>query len=118
MYIHGSENILFNAINAVDDQNIEQEFTYVPNNEDRPIGLQLIGPVTQRVTHLGNRLYRSFGNNFMMIENVMTAVANVGDFVHDGPVIYYNSPIHGIVRIYFYKTWVFHPWTYLPLAQE
>lgn len=109
MYINGSENILFNAINAIDDQNIEQEITYLPNNR---------GPVTQRVTHLGNRLYRTFGNDFMMIENVMTAVANVGDFVHDGLVIYYNSPIHGIVRIYFYETWVFHPWTYLPLAQE
>jgi hypothetical protein len=108
MYIHGSENILFNAINSIDNQNVEQEFTYIPNNEDNPIGLQLIGPITQRVTHLGNRIQRSFNHISMSHENVMAAVANVGDFVHDGPVMYYNSPTHGIVRIYFHETWVFH----------
>lgn len=110
MSIYGSENILFNAIDAIDNQNVEQEFTYVPNNEERPIGLRLIEPVTQRVTHLRNRLSRSFNYFGMSPENVMAAVANVGDFVHDGPVIYYNSQTHGILRIYFHETWVFHPW--------
>ena len=69
MFIYGSENILFHAINTVDDQNGEQEI--------------LMGPVTQRVTHLGNRVQRSFNHISMSHENVMAAVANVGDFVHD-----------------------------------
>jgi hypothetical protein len=116
MYINGSENILFNAINAVDDQNGEQEITYIPNNEGLLWG-RINGPVTERVKHLGNRLYRSFFG-IMTSEDVAIAIPNVNDFVHDVNVLYYNSPTHGIVRIYFHETWVFHSWIYLPLAQD
>jgi len=113
MFIHGSENILFNAIDAINDQNVVQEFTYVPSVQDLPVELQFgvpVGPITQQVVPLGNRLERSFNYIPMSHENVMATVANFGDFIHDEPVIYYNSQTHGIVRIYFHNTWVFHPY--------
>ena len=106
--IDGNENILFVAIDNIDDQNVEEQFTYVPNNDGLPEALRFNGPITQRVRHLRNGLERQYNAELMTRETVRIAIPNHGDFIHDGPVLYYNSPQHGIVRIYYYEKWIFH----------
>ncbi len=106
--INGNENILFVAIDNIDDTNVEEEIIYVPNNNGAPEALRYNHPITQRVRHLGNMLYRQFNGESMTREAVRMAIPNHGDFIYDERVLYYNSPQHGIVRIYYHEDWIFH----------
>ena len=106
--INGNENILFVAIDNINDTNVEEEIIYVPNNDGLPESLRYNHPITQRVRHLGNMLYRQFNAESMTREAVRAAIPNTGDSIDDEAVMYYNSPRHGIVRIYYHEAWIFH----------
>ncbi len=100
--IEGNENILFAAIDKVNDTNVEEEFTYVTNNGTS---------ITYRVRHLGNGLYRTFNGESITSEILRTVIPNSGEFIYDQETLFYNSTIHGIVRIYydmFQQKLIFH----------
>lgn len=104
--IIGSENILFNAINRIVGTN-EEMITYVRHVEEVSRSY-CISPnkVTRRVIRISNddhilfrRTYFGDRSPVMSHKDVMDNLSNIGYFVHDGDVIYYNSPVHGIVQI-------------------
>jgi hypothetical protein len=99
---------LSNAINQINDTNLEVIINYFQNNESVGLAFQRRGVITERVRRLVG-LHREFNYHNLSREEILVAVAVVGSSIEDGPVIFYHSPVHGIVRIYFqHGEWVFH----------
>lgn len=103
-----TNDILFNAINQINSENPVVTFSYLPDNKGVELAFQRRGVITERVRRLVG-LHREFNYHNLSREEILDAVAVVGSSIEDGPVIFYHSPVHGIVRIYFqYGEWVFH----------
>lgn len=52
-------------------------------------------------------LSRQYNNPSMETSELISRLANIGDSVDDGPVLYYHSGVHGIVRIHYSSEFVF-----------
>lgn len=106
-----SENILFDAINRINRENQETTITYTTHvaplnklfihSEQRPYEVtQQVMVARKSDRHFFEEEPLGFGESrsVMSHEDVMNNLSDVGDFMYDGNVIYYNSPIHGLVQ--------------------
>ncbi len=78
---------LFNIINTL--------------NQTNPTGNISINNTIYPVILLINQIERSFGNETLSDNQIQNALQHIGESIIDGPVLYYFSHFHGIVRIYY-----------------